>query len=161
MTNRTVKVLGWGSGTAEITAILDGVTVFAGPVELVEKIADNQSEQTSPGVFTFEIPFDFSGTKHMVISVKGNTVEFGQIVANYSEIDMGTITFSTGPDDYVDVVSDYDSEGVKDHRTNVTIDGVKQEVNRSLGKGAWHYTVNSGSILEHDLTISAPGVFDD
>jgi hypothetical protein len=25
MTNRTVKVLGWGSGTAEITASLDGV----------------------------------------------------------------------------------------------------------------------------------------
>ena len=37
MTNRTVNVLGWGSGTAEITAILDGTTVFAGEVKLEEK----------------------------------------------------------------------------------------------------------------------------
>ena len=44
MANRTVKVLGWGSGTAEITAILDGTTVFSGPVELVEKTSDNESE---------------------------------------------------------------------------------------------------------------------
>jgi hypothetical protein len=106
------------------------------------------------------VPFDFSGTKHMAILVKGNTVEFGQIVANYAEVDMGAITFSTGPDDYVDVADD-DSEGVKDPRTNVTIDGTKQQVNRLLGKGTWHYTVNPGSTIEHDLTISAPGVADD
>ena len=161
MTNRTVKVLGWGSGTVEITAVLDGETVFSGSVEMVEKTADNQSEQTSPGLFTFEVPFDFSGTKHMIISVEGNTVEFGQIVANYSEIDMGVITYSTGPDDYVDVVADDDSEGVKDPRTNVTIDGVKQTADRLLGKGTWHYVVNPGSILEHDLTISTVGLDDD
>ena len=160
MTNRTVKVLGWGSGTAEITAILDGTTVFSGPVELVEKTADNESEQTSPGVFTFEVPIDFLGTKHLAVSVKGSTVEFGQIVANWTEIDMGTIKFSTGPDDFVDVADD-DSEGVKDPRTNVTIDGVKQTADRLLGKGTWHYTVNPGSTLEHDLTIASPGFFDD
>jgi len=160
MTNRTVKVLGWGSGTAEITAILDGATVFAGPVELVEKTNDNESEQTSPGLFTFEVPFDFLETKHMSISVEGNTVEFGQIVANYTVIDMGSIQFSTGPDDYVDVAED-DNEGVKDPRTNVTIDGVKQTADRLLGKGTWHYTVNPGSSIEHELTISSPGLFDD
>ena len=159
MTNRTVKVLGWGSGTAEITAVLDGATVFSGPVELVEKTNDNESEQTSPGLFTFEVPFDFLGTKHMTISVKGSIVEFGQIVANYTVIDMGTIQFSTGPDDYVDVVKD-DDEGVRDPRTNVTIDGVRQVTDSLLGKGTWHYTVNPGSIFEHDLTISSPG-FDD
>jgi len=160
MTNRTVKVLGWGSGTADITAILDGTTVFDGPVTLEEKTEDNEGEQTSPAVFAFEIPFDFSGTKHMVISVKGNTVEFGQIVANYTEIDMGSITFSTGPDDYVDVAED-DNEGVKDPRTNVTIDGVKQTADRMLGKGTWHYVVNPGSTLEHDLTIASVGLDDD
>ena len=55
MTNRTVSMLGWGSGTAEITAILDGVTVFSGEVTLEEKTDDNESEQTSPVVFAFEI----------------------------------------------------------------------------------------------------------
>jgi hypothetical protein len=160
MSNRTINMLGWGSGTAEITAILDGTTVFSGPVTLEEKTEDNEGEQTSPSVFTFEIPIDFLGTKHMIISVKGSPVEFGQIVANYTELDMGVITYSTGPDEYSDVAVD-DEHGVKDPRTNVTIDGVKQEADRLLGKGTWHYVVNPGSIIEHDLTISAPGLFDD
>jgi len=160
MVNRTVKALGWGSGTAEITAILDGLTVFSGPVELVEKTNDNESEQTSPVLFSFEIPLDFTGTKHMTISVKGNTVEFGQIVANYTELHMDTVTFSTGPDDYVDIAED-DDNGVKDPRTNVTIDGVKQTADRLLGKGTWHWTVDPGSILEHDLTVSTTGFNDE
>jgi len=154
-----VKVLGWGSGTAKITAVLDGVTVFSNSVDLVERSNGNDSEQTSPTLFAFEIPLDFLGTKHMVVSVEGSTVEFGQIVANYSELDMGPITFSTGPDDFVDVAVD-DDEGVKDPRANVTIDGVKQTSDRSLGKGTWHYVVNPGSTLEHDLVISVPGVED-
>ena len=160
MTTRTVKILGWGSGTAEITAILDGINVFSGEVTLEEKTNDNESEQTSPTVFTFDLPMDFLGTKHMAISVKGSPIEFGQIVANYTEVDMGAIMFSTGPDDYVDVADD-DSDGVKDPRTNVTIDAVKQVADRSLGKGTWHYTVNPGSTFEHDITISVPGVDDD
>ena len=160
MTNRTVSMLGWGSGTAEITAILDGVTVFSGEVTLEEKTDDNESEQTSPVVFAFEIPLDFLGTKHMIVSVKGSPVEFGQVVANYTELDMGAITYSTGPDEYSDVAID-DAHGVRDPRTNVTIDGVKQEPDRLLGKGTWHYTVNPGSTIEHDLTISSPGVADD
>jgi hypothetical protein len=160
MTNRTVNLLGWGSGTANITAILDGTTVFSGEITLEEKTNNNEGEQLSPSLFTFEIPIDFLGTKHMIISVKGNAVEFGQIVANYTELDMGVITYSTGPEEYADVAVD-DDHGVRDPRTNVTIDGVKQVADRLLGKGTWHYTVNSGSILEHDLTISVPGLSDD
>jgi len=159
MINRNIKVLGWGSGTAKITAVLDGVTVFSDSVDLVESTDDNVGEQTAPTLFAFDIPLDFLGTKHMVVSVEGSTVEFGQIVANYSELDMGPITFSTGPDDFVDVAVD-DDEGVKDPRTNVTIDGVKQNVDRSLGKGTWHWTVAPGSTLEHDLVISVPGAED-
>jgi hypothetical protein len=161
MTNRTIHMSGWGSGTAEITAVLDGTTVFDGEVTLEEKTDDNESEQTSPTVFTFELPMDFLGTKHMIISVKGNPVEFGQIVANYTEVDIGSvITYSTGPDEYTDVAVD-DEHGVRDPRTNVIIDGVKQEPNRLLGKGTWHYIVNPGSTLEHDLTISVPGLYED
>jgi hypothetical protein len=160
MSNRTVKVLGWGSETAEILAKLDGITVFSGLVKLEEKTKDNEGEQTSPVLFGFEVPMEFIGTRHMLISVNGSPVEFGQIVANYTELDMGPITFSTGPDDYVDV-ADEDSEGVKDPRTNVAIDGSKQTADRLLGKGTWHYTVNPGSTLEHDLTIATIGLFDD
>ena len=159
MTNRNIKVLGWGSGTADITAILDGETVFSGSVTLEQKTGDNESEQTSPTVFAFDIPLDFIGTKHMTISVKGSPVEFGQIVANYTELDMGVITYSTGPDEYTDIAAD-DEFGVRDPRTNVTIDGVNQVADRLLGKGTWHYTVNPGSIFEHDLTVTVPALLD-
>ena len=160
MPTRTINMLGWGSGTAEITAILDGVTVFSGSATLEEKTEDNEGEQTAPVVFGFEIPLDFLGTKHMAISVTGNPVEFGQIVANYTELDLGVITYSTGPDEYADVAID-DDHGVRDPRTNVTIDGVKQTADRLLGKGTWHYVVNPGSTLEHDLTIASVGLDDD
>jgi hypothetical protein len=159
MTNRTVKVLGWGASTAEITAILDGVTVFSGSVGLIEMTENNDTFDTAPTLFTFEIPMDFHGTKHMIITVKNSAVRFGQIVANYAETDMGVITYSTGPDEYIDVADD--SVDIKDPRTNVTIDGIKHEADRLLGKGTWHWTVEPGSILEHDFTVSAPGLFEE
>ena len=159
MTNRTVKVLGWGVGQAVITAVLDGQTVFSGTVDLVEMTKDNEGEQTSPTLFSFEIPMEFAGTKHMIITVKDSAVRFGQIVANYTETSAGFI-FSSGPDEYVDIV-DFDSDYVRDPRSNVTIDNIKQEQDRSLGKGTWQYVVNPGSIFEHDLTVSMPGLVDD
>jgi hypothetical protein len=159
MINRNIKLLGWGSGTAKITAVLEGVTVFSDSVDLVPATDDNDGEQTAPTLFAFDVPLDFVGTKHMAVSVEGSAVEFGQIVANYSELEMGAIVFSTGPDDYVDVAVD-DDNGVKDPRINVTIDGVIQTADRSLGLGTWHYVVNPGSTLEHDLVISVPGAED-
>lgn len=161
MTNRTVKALGWGSGTAEITAILDGVTVFSGSVDLVEMTSHNDKFDTSPTLFTFEIPMDFVGTKHMIITVKDSTVRFGQIVANYAETCMGAIAYSTGPDEYVDVV-EIDPAGIADPRGDeVTINGEKQTANRLIGKGAWHWDITPGSTFEHDLTVSVPGLIDD
>jgi hypothetical protein len=158
MTNRIVKVLGWGTGSspAKITAVLDGETVFSGSVSLVEMIKDNEDEQTAPILFTFEIPMNFAGTKHMVISVEDAAVRFGQIVANYTEVQMGAISYSSGPDEYLDV-AEYNADYVRDPRTNVTINGEKQQADRLLGKGTWHWVVTSGSKFEHDLTIDKAG----
>jgi len=161
MTNRTVKVLGWGSGTAGVTAILDGVTVFSDSVDLVEMTSHNDKFDTAPTLFTFEIPMDFLGTKHMIVTVKDSAVRFGQIVANYAEVKMGAITYSTGPDEYVDVV-EIDSAGIADPRGDeVSINGEKQKANRLIGKGAWHWDITPGSTFEHDLTVSTPGLIDD
>jgi hypothetical protein len=161
MTNRTVKVLGWGSGTAEITAILDGVTVFSDSVGLIEMTENNEAFDTAPTLFTFEIPMDFIGTKHMIITVKDSAVRFGQIVANYSETEMGAISYSTGPDEYVDVV-EIDPAGIADPRGDeVTINGEKQKANRLIGRGTWHWDITPGSTFEHDLTVSVPGLLDD
>jgi hypothetical protein len=160
MTTRTVKVLGWGieNGSANITAVLDGKTVFDGQVNLVIMTADNESEQTAPTLFTFEIPMDFAGTKQMTISVAGNPVRFGQIVANYTEVKMGAITYSSGADIYADV-TEIDPAGIADPRGDaVIIDGQKYEANRLIGKGTWHWTVNPGSKFEHDITVSNAGL---
>jgi hypothetical protein len=161
MTTRTVKVLGWGTGSAIITAVLDGITVFNGQVDLVEITADNDSEQTAPTLFTFEIPMDYTGTKQMVITVATAPVRFGQIVANYNQIDMGAITYSSGADIYTDVV-ERDGAGIADPRGDaVIIDGQTHEANRLIGKGTWHWTVNPGSTFKHDITISSAGLEDD
>ena len=159
MINRTVKVLGWGTGSspATITANLDGIQVFSGTVSLIGMTMDNESEQTAPTLFTFEIPMDFVGTKKMSISVKGAPVRFGQIVVNYSEIEMSGLSYSSGQDIYHDIVEEND-KGIRDPRSNVTIDGQSCSADRSLGRGTWHWTVDPGSIFEHDLTVSCLGL---
>jgi hypothetical protein len=157
MTMRTVKVLGWGSGTAKITASLDGEQVFSDYVKLEESTDANSSEQTSPTLFTFQIPIDFVGTKKISISIGGATVRFGQIVANYSQVELGSLIYSNGPDVYIDI-AEYDSDGNKDPRANVLIDGKQQSPDRLLGKGTWHWNVDPGSTIEHDLIVGKPGL---
>ena len=155
MTTRTAKVLGWGSGTATITASLDGNQIFSGAVDLVEMSKDNDSEQTAPTLFTFPLPMDFAGTKKMLISVKGAPVRFGQIVVNY--VEMGSINWSSGEDSYHDIV-DRNDEGIQDPRSNVIIDGQPCSADRALGNGTWHWLVNPGSVFEHNLTVSRAGL---
>lgn len=151
MTNRTIRICGWGTGQspATVTATVDGEQVFAGKIDLVELRADNQGEFTAPVLFTFEVPMDFVGTKHMRVLVEDATVRFAYVQANYVTV-MGR---SSGPDMYVDCSGCID--GVTDARKNVVIDGILQTVDRTKGYGAWHWFIEPGSVMEHDLVISA------
>jgi hypothetical protein len=151
MPNRTVRVQGWGTGTATLTAVLDGETVFSGDVELYPFSQDNSTEQTSPTLFSFEIPIDFGGTKDMKITVGKASVRFGQIIANYTECEYGEIYY-TGPYGYADIAP-VSPDGSGDPRDEVKIDGVLQKVERQGLSGTWHWTVNSGSVLEHKLVV--------
>jgi hypothetical protein len=164
MTNRTVKMLGWAAGAGivqpEITAVLDGETVFSGSVDAVEMTKENQDYEHAPTIFTFEVPMEFKGTKHMVISVAKSAVRFGQIVANYAEVEMGSIVYSTGPDIFLDV-SEYNGDYVRDPRgEEVTINGEKQQPDRKIGKGTWHWTVTPGSTFEHTITFDKAGLLE-
>jgi hypothetical protein len=162
MVNRTVKILGWGNDSTRTTIIasLDGQEVFSGPV-ILEKFSEaNQTEQTAPTLFTFEIPLEFVGVKKMSVRVADSTVRFGQIVANYATVHMGGITYSSGHDSFVDIADD-DGTGIKDPRSNVVINGRPQKADRTWGNGTWHWTVDPGSVLEYDLTITEPGMNDD
>ena len=158
MTNRTVKILGWGTGQTTLTAVLDGETVFSDSINLVEMTKENEDDQHAPTLFTFEVPIDFVGTKHMVISVTGAAVRFGQIIANYAEAEIGSILYSTGDDCYMDI-SDYNSDYVRDPRgEEVTINGEKQQPDRKIGRGTWHWTVTPGSTFEHGITFDKAGL---
>ena len=137
-------------------AKLDDVEVFSGPVDLVEMSKDNESEQTAPTLFTFEVPINFIGSKKMSITVGGAPVRFGQIVTNWTEVELGAMVYGGSKDTYCDVVKE-NSEGIRDPRTNVTINGIACSADRALGKGTWHWLVEPGSVFEHTLTIDQPG----
>lgn len=150
MEMRTVRVQGWGTGTASITAELDGETVFSGDVELTELSDDTGSISTAPTLFSFEIPIEFDGTKKMRVKVGGAPVRFGPIVANYTEVDYDEV-FYTGPYEFMDISPEI--EGIRDPRRNVVIDGIAQTFLREGRMGAWHWNVYPGSTFEHDLLI--------
>lgn len=152
MEKRLFKVQGWGTGTAALTAELDGEIVFSGDVELTAFSDETGSYKTAPTLFTFELPIEFGGTKSMKIKVEKSAVRFGQVVANYTEVDWGEYYF-TGPYEFADVALRHDS-GSRDPRQNVRIDDVAQTVDRQGLMGTWHWNINPGSTFEHDLVIS-------
>jgi hypothetical protein len=153
MAERIVKVQGWGIGTAKITAELDGQVVFSDDVLLVDFNEDNAGHKTAPTLFTFELPVDFSGVKPMKITVEKTAVRFGQIVANYTEVDWGE-TYYTGPYEFADIAPQ-DDQGSRDPRGNVRINEQQQKVDRQGLMGTWHWNINPGSVLEYDLRVSA------
>ena len=157
MNSRTVKFLGWGTGTAFITVLLDSKLIFHGTVELTAQSAQNESMDHAPTLFSFEIPMEFSGVHDMVCYVEDASVTFGYVVANYADITMNGMRYSSGPKIFHDV-ADYDSEWVKDPRKNVYINGKPQSVDRKIGKGTWQWPVPAWSCIRHDLEISKPGL---
>jgi len=153
MITRTFKVLGWGAGftPATITAKLDGETVFSGEVELLDFGTHNQTEDAAPVLFTFELPVDYEGYKRMSITVDDAIVRFGHIVANYTEFENELEISTSGAGHYRDI-SVLDA-GILDSRSNVSINGIAQEADRTLGTGTWHWHVMPGSTFEHDFFV--------
>ena len=158
MTTRTVKVQGWGcigsEKRAKITALLDGEVVFSGDVDLVEMDETNDRMETAPTLFTFEIPMDFAGTKHLVCRNENAAVRYGQMVINYNIVEVGDIEYSDGPDIFDDVAWE-DFNGIIDPRMNVTINGEPQSAMREFGNGTWHWTLQPDSSLEHETMFRA------
>ena len=158
MQKRTIRVLGWGANTqpSQLTATLDGDTVFSGSVSLEPKTSANDSVETAPILFSFELPLEFAGVKRMKIINNGsNSIEFGQVIANYTLYTIPTTQIESGPFEFLDI-GQIDEHGARDPRTNVVIDGRAQTPNRNgVHMGTWHWTIGPDSTFEHDLVISA------
>jgi hypothetical protein len=152
MATRTVKILGWGTGTASITALLDGETVFSGNVDLIALTDDNSSVKTAPTLFTFDIPIETTGKKPIKITVGSAPVRFGPIVANYTEVDWGGSIYYTGEFEFADIAPEGPG-GTRDPREQVRVNGVLQTPDRQGLTGTWHWIIDPGSIIEHDLVI--------
>ena len=157
MANRTIKVCGYSEGfsPAHITAKLNGEIVFSGDVELEDQTPVNQTQSTSPVLFEFDLPLESSGlvANPMEITVEKAPVRFGMIIANYTHLDLYGVTYEPDEEVFVDA-SVMSPKGVFDPRSNVCVNGILQEQDRSLGKGTWQYVVWPGQTFTYDLTIS-------
>lgn len=92
MTNRTVKIYGYGFGStpASIEVTLDGNVVYNGTItttsDPVPTLPDMQLDTETVSICEFELPVTFAGTIPMVCEVTNGTVIFAQIMANYCPI---------------------------------------------------------------------------
>lgn len=156
MVTRTIKILGWGVGSqqSELTATLDGETVFSGIVPLVEMTSENDRIETAPTLFSFEVPMDFAGTARMKIVKDQATIRFANIVANYTLLVHAGVNIESGPFEFLDVAP-LDDNGVRDPRANVVINGRLQTPPRNDQLyGTWHWIIGPTDTFEHDLVIT-------
>jgi hypothetical protein len=156
MTTRTVKIFGlaYGSTPAEIAVTLDGVSVYAGTVTtadtFVPPLPNSELANTTVEFCNFEIGMDVNGTIPMTCTVLSGTVIFAQITANYCAIANTNPVVGTGPDVF------RNTNGTKDARSNVLIDGVEQPIDHTEElNGTWWFTVPTGSTLTYDLDVIA------
>ena len=88
MTNRTLKFYGQGFGTnpVTITAIIDGNTVYDGPVSTIDEIltSDPYPQDLCSSLFSTQIPVEFSGSFPVTIQVNsGFGIKLVTILENY------------------------------------------------------------------------------
>jgi hypothetical protein len=93
MTNRTLRFYGKGFGSTPATmdVVLDGTTIFSGPVTTVDETFNTAEVPSWPASyydvnFTAELPVLFTGLKPMTVTVTNGTIVVGQITANYQGI---------------------------------------------------------------------------
>lgn len=156
MAMRTIKVLGWGNGSlsSELTATLDGQLVFSGLIELVEMTSNNDSVETMPTLFSFDLPLEYCGVKRMKITKDNASIIFASIVGNYTLYSGPGVEIESGPYEYLDVAP-LDDNGIRDPRSNVVINGLSRVPDRNNQlNGTWHWCIGPNTTFEHDLLVT-------
>jgi hypothetical protein len=93
MTNRTLRFYGKGFGStpATMNVVMDGTTIFSGPITTVDEQFNTADVPGWPLSyydvnFTAELPVLYAGLKPMTVTVTNGTIVVGVIQANYQSI---------------------------------------------------------------------------
>ena len=155
MTTRTFRQLGqgYGSNPCQITATLDGVTVYTGAVTTVDQplpVLPDTSLVISNILYTFTRDAHFAGTIPMTIAVAGSPLVLCDTLANFflPVADQGDVWNSPH------VVMTDAEEPNSDPLTDVMIDGVAQPHQfETEYKGQWWWIIPAGSTFSATINV--------
>lgn len=150
MTTRTFKQYGiaFGPQTANITAKIDDVVVYQGPVETLNELRPAlpiEGYTVENAMFSWTTDVAFTGPQVLEITVDSGNADLlvAQIRANYTQvvIEPGNVV-SSGPDNYVTFPSTQFG--------NTYVNGTLQEVVHGDWTGMWWWWVpTSGTFVEN------------
>jgi hypothetical protein len=137
----------YGSDTCTITAVLDGIEVYAGPVSTINTPLPPMpgTEITNVG-FTWMMPADFQGSKTLLMTVTGSDLILGDTEADRS------IMSDTSEFNGIWYTQIIDGIEVTDCLSNVAIDGVAQVRSTDL-PGQWNWLIRSGQSFQATLNV--------
>ena len=163
--NRTFQFMGMGYGTSNVsvTAKINNTVVYSGEIPTVDQTPlSPPTTDALVNIFSInnsaELNTDFAGFLPMSITVTGgNYVIFGDVLSNYSTTPLtdggGSINmYSTCY--YGDPAN---SDENVDCRSNVYIDGIKQDRNVYPGVGLWVIPTDSTITYEWNVGTGQVG----
>ena len=155
---------GYGADPVEITAKINGVVVYQGPVDTVDEPLPPLPGLPSGSdtlIFSWERPIDFSGSVEMEITVGNGTLLLTDSFANYTPKLINGQTVTSGPDEYLPFYVEKVGDVVyTDPMQNPKIDGVDVVRDRNHDPddpldGQWCYVIGAGSVFTSTVLIAA------
>jgi len=169
-TNRTLQFLGsaYGDSAVTITATIDNVVVYNGTVTTSTEPAPVSEDIVKPQPVLFAVensdqfPIEFAGSRSMTIAVAGGEMVFlDQVLCNYmtGRQDLNSNTSPVIAGSATRFISCYigtptNSEGTRDCRSSVTLNGNVQVPPLPVSQGTWTWGITDGSTLAFNLNVS-------
>ena len=156
MTTRTFKQFGqaYGTDTCEITVVVDGSTVYSGPVHTVDEplpMVPNPDFEVDNVLYTFTKDTSFAGVSKLSISVSNSALLLCNMLANYpTDVPAQANVWNS--------CNDTEIGGLiySDCLSNEIIDGVPQvHYLDPVLTGQWWWTIPADSTFTADINIQS------
>ena len=147
------KGQGYGSTPVNITAKVDGITVYTGTVPTVDTPLPPLPQTDSnfgSNLFTWTAEYTFQGTQNMEITVSGGTLLITDTLANN---EYTPSTFTSPYSEVIDGITYYDPF------TGETLNGVALEgpPDNTL-PGQWYWPVPAGGVFSATVNILSAAI---